>query len=280
MTIRIVTDSTCDLPAELIDRYGITVVPCQINMGGTRYLDGVDLSRQEFYEQLPRYDPPPTTSAPPITAFAEKYDQLMAEGVSGIVSVHISAKLSDIINMARMAAEITTDVPISVVDSGQLTVGTGLLALEAAKAAAGGQKIDQIATGLREKTKFIHTVAALDTLEYLRRSGRLSWLQERMGTALHIKPLLMMNDDVIGMERVRTRPKAIDRLLDILAALRPVESLVIVHTHARENAESLWQRISDLIPDLSYPLFMDVTTVLGANLGPGAIGFTCVRAQK
>lgn len=280
MAIRIVTDSTCDLPPALIDKYGITVVPCRIHMGDKSYLDGVELSRQEFYKQLPLYDPPPTTSAPGLTQFADTYERLMDEGASGIISVHISAKLSDIVNTARRAAEIITAVPVSVVDSGQLTVGTGLLALEAFRAVTEGQKIDQIVTRLREKTKYIHTVAALNTLEYLRRSGRLSWFQERMGTALHVKPLLTMNDDVIGMERVRTHPKAIDRLLAILDALQPVESLVMVHTHAREEAESLWQRISALIPDLSYPLFMDVTTVLGANLGPGAIGFTCVKAQK
>ena len=280
MTIKIVTDSTCDLPSALIERYGITVVPCHIHLGGKCYLDGIELSRQEFYEQLPMCDPPPTTSAPGMAEFAAQYERLMDEGASGIVSVHISAKLSDIVNVARHAAEIITDVPVSVVDSGQLTVGTGLLALEAAKAAAEGQSMDQIAASLRQKTKYIHTAAALDTLAYLRRSGRLSWLQERMGTALHIKPLLTMNDDIIGMERVRTHPKVIERLLAILDALRPVESLVMVHTHAREAAESLWQRISALMPDLSYPLFMDVTTVLGANLGPGAVGFTCVRAQQ
>lgn len=279
MAIKILTDSTCDLPPALIDRYGITVVPCYINMGGKSYLDGVELSRQEFYEQLPLHNPPPTTSAPGIDAFVNKYEQLIAEGATGIVSVHISAKLSNIVNVARMAAETITAVPMRVIDAGQLTVGTGLLALEAARSAFVEHPVDVIAEMLKAYTKRVHTAATLDTLEYLRRSGRLSRFQALMGTVLSIKPVLMMSDDVIGMQRVRTRQKAIERLLAILDALRPVESLVMVHTHAREAAEDVWQQISALIPDLSYPLFVDVTTALGAHLGPGAIGFTCVREK-
>jgi len=181
--------------------------------------------------------------------------------------------------VARLAAEIITAVPVRVIDSGQLTVGTGLLALEAARATQAEYAIDATAGMLKAYTKRVHTAAALDTLEYLRRSGRLSRFQALMGTVLRVKPLLTMNDDVIGMERVRTSQKAIGRLLDILTALLPVESLVMVHTHAREEAESLWQRINTLLPNLSYPLFVDVTTALGAHLGPGAVGFTCVRAE-
>ncbi len=280
MTIKIVTDSTCDLPPELIDQHGITVVPCYINMGGKSYLDGIELSREEFYARLPLYDPPPTTSAPGIAAFVEKYEQLIAEGASGIISVHISAKLSNIVNVARLAAEIVTTKPVQVIDAGQLTIGTGLLALEAARAARLEHTIEAIVGMLKVYTKRVHTVAMLDTLEYLRRSGRLSRFQVLMGTVLRIKPLLTMNNDVIGMERVRTHQKAVGRLLDILATLLPVESLVMVHTHARAEAASLWQQISALVPELSYPLFVDLTPALGAHLGPGAMGFTCVKAEK
>ncbi len=279
MTIKIVTDSTCDLPPELVNRYGITVMPCYINMGGKSYLDGVELSRQEFYEQLPLHNPPPTTSAPGIATFVEKYEQLIAEGASGIVSIHISARLSNIVNVARLAAETVTGAPVRVIDAGQLTVGTGLLALEAVRASRAKHTLDAIAGMLKAYTKRIHTAATLDTLEYLRRSGRLSRFQAMMGAALRIKPLLTMNDDVIGMQRVRTRQKAIERLLSILDALQPIESLVMVHTYAREEAELLWRQINALIPSLSYPLFVDVTTALGAHLGPGAIGFTCVTAE-
>lgn len=280
MTIKIVTDSTCDLPPELVDAYGITVVPCYINMGGKSYLDGVELSREAFYEQLPLHNPPPTTSAPGIAAFVEKYERLIAEGASGIVSIHISARLSNIVNVARLAAEVIAAAPVQVLDGGQLTIGTGLLVLEAAKAARDGRTVEAIVAMLRTYTKRVHTVAMLDTLEYLRRSGRLSRFQALMGTILRIKPLLTMNNDEIGMERVRTHQKAVDRLLDILTTLLPVESLVMVHTHVRAEAESLWQQISALVPELPYPLFVDVTTALGAHLGPGTIGFTCVSAEK
>ncbi len=271
MTIKIVMDSTCDLPPALIEEYGITVVPCYINMGGKSYRDGIDLSREEFYQQLPFHNPPPTTSAPGMGGFAETYEKLIDQGASGILSVHISAKLSNIVNVAHMAAETIISASIQVIDSGQLTVGTGRVAFEAARNVLAGQSIDDIVGNLRVYTKRVHTVATLDTLEYLRRSGRLSRLQVLLGSVLRVKPLLKMNDSVIGMERVRTRQKALERLLTILDALRPVESLVMVHTYARAEAEALWQQISALIPTLPHPLFVDVTTVLGAHLGPGAI---------
>jgi len=257
----------------------MTVVPCYINMGGKSYLDGVELTRQEFYEQLPLHNPPPTTSAPGTGVFVEQYERLVAEGATGIISVHVSGKLSNIVNVARMAAEAVTTVPVRVIDAGQLTAGTGLLALEAAQAALTAPTVDRIVERLAVYAPRIHTVATLDTLEYLRRSGRLSHLQALMGAALRIKPVLTMNDDVTAMERVRTRQKAIERLLAVIHALRPVETLVMLHTYAREEAEALWQQIHNCIPELSYPLFVDVTTALGAHIGPGAIGFTCVRAE-
>ncbi|NBD35867.1 MAG: DegV family EDD domain-containing protein, partial [Chloroflexi bacterium] len=135
MTIQIITDSTCDLPASLIASHKITVVPCYINMEGQSYLDGVELAREDFYARLPTCDPSPTTSAPGIGNFIAAYTRAVADGAEAILSIHISAQLSNVVNVARIAAEEFKAAPVTVIDAGQLTIGTGLLALTAAKAA-------------------------------------------------------------------------------------------------------------------------------------------------
>jgi len=278
MGIRIVTDSTCDLPASVVAEHGITVVPLYINMGDQSYLDGVEITREEFYKRLPNYNPPPTTSAPGTGAFVKAYEDLAAQGADHILSIHISAKLSNVVNVARMAAEATEGIPITVIDSNQLTIGTGVLALDAVKAAEQGRPIAEIVQMIEAKKPRIHTVAAVDTLEFLRRSGRLSQFQALMGTFLKIKPILIMANDVVGMERVRTRQKAIDWLLSYLEKIKPLEQLMLVHTHAAEAAEEFYERVRRFLPTDQKPMSVDVTPVLGAHIGPGVIGFTCVTA--
>lgn len=280
MAIRIVTDSTCDLPASVVADHSITVVPLYINMGDQSYLDGVEITREEFYERLPNYNPPPTTSAPGTGAFVKAYEDLAAQGADHILSIHISAKLSNVVNVARMAAEATEAVPITVIDSGQLTIGTGILALDAAKAAEEGHSVAEIIQMIENKKPHIYTVAALDTLEFLKRSGRLSQFQAMMGTFLKIKPILIMANDVVGMERVRTRQKAVDWLIDYLEKVLPVEQLVLVHTHAPEAIAKFYERVRPYLPTDKKPLDVDVTPVLGAHIGPGVVGFTCVAAAR
>ncbi|MDY0018433.1 MAG: DegV family protein [Anaerolineae bacterium] len=278
MAIRIVTDSTCDLPASVVADHGITVVPLYINMGDQSYLDGVEITREEFYERLPNYNPPPTTSAPGTGTFVKAYEDLATQGADHILSIHISAKLSNVVNVARIAAEATEAVPITVIDSGQLTIGTGMLALDAIKAAEEGHTVTEIVQMIEAKRPRMHTVAALDTLEFLKRSGRLSQFQAMMGTILKIKPILIMANDVVGMERVRTRQRAVDWLIDYLEKILPVEQLVLVHTHAPEAIAEFYERVRPYLPTDKKPLDVDVTPVLGAHIGPGVVGFTCVAA--
>jgi len=280
MSIRVVTDSTSDLPADLVKEYGISVIPCFINMGSESYLDGVELSREEFYRRLPDYDPPPTTSAPGIGTFVEKYRQLIAEGASAIISVHVAGTLSNIVNVARLASETITEIPVHVIDAQQITLGAGFLVLDAAKSAIAGRTVDEILAALKEKAERIYTAAALDTLEYLRRSGRLTRFQALLGTVMNIKPLLTLHNGVINMERVRTRKKSLEWLLQKLEDLHPLEQIVLLHTHATEEIESLWQHIHDRFPELPRPWFVDVTTALGTHLGPAGVGFTCVTMSE
>lgn len=278
MSIKIVTDSTCDLPESVVIENGITVIPCYINMNGQSYLDGVDLSRQVFYESLPDLSSVPTTSAPGLGTFVQVYKQLVAEGASGIISIHISASLSNISNVASLAAQQISAVPVMVFDSGQLTLGTGLLVLAAAEAAASGSSMEEIVALLKGMALRVYSFAALDTLEYLRRGGRISGLQNRLGALLQIKPLLKMHDGKIAFERARTYGKSIRRLISLVSDLGPLEQLSLVHTHAPHKVEGLRQQAQHLFPPGKAPLCVEVTPAIGAHTGPGAVGFICVTA--
>jgi DegV family protein with EDD domain len=279
MSIKIVTDSTCDLPESVIAEHGITVVPLYINFGSQGYLDGVELSRREFYQRLPDYDPPPTTAAPGADMFRQAYERLADGGASEVLSIHISISLSATVNVARLGAKETQTVPVTVFDSRQLSLGTGFLVQTAAKAAAEGRSMDKIIALLEEQISRTHVFAALDTLEYLRRSGRMNRAVATFGNLLRIKPLLKMYDGNPTAERVRTDSRATKRLISLLGDLLPLERVALVHTHAPERAEALRQKAQHLLPEGDIPA-ADITPVLGANIGPGAVGFACVTARR
>ena len=280
MTIKIVTDSNCDLPADLVARYGITVVPLYINVGKKSYLDGVEMTHEQFYEGLPHFPSHPTTSVPGPGQFVQVYEGLAQAGATEIISIHIGSALSAMMAVARLAAEETKSVPVTVFDSGQLTLGTGLLVLTAARLAAEGRPVADIMAALEDQASRTHCVAALDTLEYLRRSGRLSRFQSSLGSVLQIKPLLRMHRGEFDMERVRTRNGASARLLELLTQLAPFERLTLVHTHAPDKAQLLRQKASHLFPGDEEPMFAEVTPVIGTHIGPGAAGFVAIQARK
>jgi DegV family protein with EDD domain len=276
MSIRIVTDSTCDLPAEILAEQGITVVPLYINLDGQGYLDGVELSRQDFYRRLPDADPFPTTATPGPEQFREVYDRLAAEGATEILSIHISISLSATVDVARVAAAETTAVPVTVRDSGQLSLGTGFQVLAAARLAAEGQSMAEIQAHLDELGARTHVFAALDTLEFLRRSGRMNGIVAGLGSLLQVKPILLMHGGEPGSERVRTTNGATRRLIELLRERAPLEQVALVHTHAGEQAEELRAAARELLPP-DQILSVDITPVIGAHIGPGAVGFACLQ---
>jgi len=276
MTIKIVTDSTCDLPLELVKQHGISVIPMYINFGDQGFQDGVDITRQEFYDQLPQSDPFPTTAAPGIDQFHAVYNQLMEAGADEIISIHISSSLSAVLVVAQTAAEQFKGIPVSVCDLGQLGLGTGYQALAAAQAAENGLYLEDIINLLEQQSPRTHVFAALDTLEFLKRSGRMNSVMAGLGGLLQIKPILTMHTGTPGAERVRTKERALQRLLELAAELRPLEKIALVHTNARNEAYALWEKAQYLFPQQDAPLSVDVTPVLGAHLGPGAVGFTCI----
>jgi DegV family protein with EDD domain len=278
MKIGVVTDSTCDLPEEIATQLGIRIVPMYINFNDESYLDGIDLSREAFYARLPDLKTPPTTAVPGPQMFLKAYEELAAAGATEILSVHISRELSAVVDTAQLAAREAT-VPVTIIDSGSLTLGLGFLAQAAAEAAAEGQTMDKIMTLLEGQRQRTHVFAVLDTLEYLRRSGRMNRVMATLGSWLHIKPLLKMNDGTATAEKIRTATAAIERLLALLEERLPLERVALVHTHAVEKAQELRRQARHLLPGGDL-LSVDITPVFGTHLGPGAVGFVCVTASE
>ena len=278
MTIRIVTDSTCDLPDEIVSQLNITVVPLYINVGDKGYLDGVEISRQEFYDNLPHYPTHPTTGTPGIDAFLKTYMELAQEGASEIISVHISESLSATVDVARNAAQQFNDVPVTVLDSQQLSLGTGFQVEAAARLAREGKELGEILAAIEDLSSRTFVAAALDTLDYLRRSGRMNAIMAGLGSLLQLKPILTMYKGEPGSERVRTTSKAFQRLVTMLEERQPIERFAMVHTNAPEAAENFRERIVDLIPE-DHTYSMDITPVIGAHIGPGAVGFSIISKK-
>lgn len=279
MSIRIVTDSTCDLPAETIARYNISVVPLYINVGKHGYLDGIDMSRAEFYHKLPVFSEHPTTAAPSPQKFHAIYDALAEEGATHIISIHISAALSAVLNVAHIAAQDTLAVPVHVFDSRQLSLGTGFLVETAARMAALGHSIEDILRELNEQVIRTHVFAALDTLEFLKRSGRMNAFIANLGGLLQLKPILTMHDGKPGTERVRTRERAMRRLHEMLERVGEIEHLAVLHSNSPERVTELCSIAASFLPH-SQPLVADITPVIGAHIGPGAFGFAVVGARS
>lgn len=280
MPVRIVTDSTCDLPAEIISRYGIYVVPLYINIGGQGFLDGIDMKRDEFYTRLPTFPTHPTTAVPSPQKFRAVYDTLVDEGATEILSIHISVSLSATVDVARTAGKEVTSIPVTVVDSQQLSLGTGFLVETAAKLAAAGSSAAEILAKLNDQIQRSHVFAALDTLEFLKRSGRMNKYLAGFASLLQIKPILTMYNGKPGTERVRTRERAMKRLVEMLAAVGALERVAIVHTHTLpERIAELRAHAADLLQHIEI-LTEDITPVIGAHIGPGALGFAVVAAPR
>ena len=278
MKIALVTDSTADLPQEVVRKYDIGVVPMYINVGEKSYLDGVEMSREEFYTRLPDFKPHPTTAVPGIDTFVKVFKRAIDKGAETIISLHVGKSLSNTMDVARLAAEKIKEIPVHVFDSGNLSLGTGLLVREAAIMAEAGEKVKNILDAIAEKAKRTYTFAVLSTLEFLRRSGRLSNFMFGLGSLLILKPILKMNDGVVDMERTRTLNGSHNRLLELVEELGGLEQLAFVHTHAPEKLAQLQQEAAYLVPEGVIPLVGEVTPVIGAHIGPGAVGFSVIKA--
>jgi DegV family protein with EDD domain len=263
----------------LLDHFQVTVVPLYINIGDQSFLDGVDLSRPDFYTRLARLDRPPTTAAPSPEKFRQIYESLFTPETTEVLSIHVSEQLSSTINSARLGAKKTETVAVHVWDSRQLSLGTGFQVLAAAELAAAGRTAKEIVEILESQVTRTNLFAALYSLEFLRRSGRVNALAAGLGSILQIKPLLKMYDGQPGSERVRTHKRAEQRLMDELERLMPFEKVALVHTNAPDRVEKFRSKAQHLLPPGDL-LMVNVTPVIGTHIGPGAVGFVAISTER
>lgn len=274
MKTAIVTDSTADLPQELIDTYGIHVIPNVVIIDGKSYLDGLEISRQEFYERLPGMKNPPTTATASAGTYQDLYENLLQKGADSIFSIHLASKLSGVFNVASTAAQAFYK-RVHVFDSKQITLGLGFQVLTAAEAFAQGANFESVVHLLEKIHQRIKVMAMLDTLEYVRRSGRVSWVRAQLGDLLHIKPFLEVRDgDVLRLGEARTRSKGIERLLQLTKELGKLERLAVLHTNAEIDAHRFLEMLRPELP--VPPLIVYVTSVIGTHVGPNGLGVVAV----
>ncbi len=277
MKIGIVTDSTCDLPGYLVEQHGIEVVPCILIMDGREYLDGEGLSRDEFYRRLPALRRPPTTAAPSIGEFARRYQKLLDAGCDHVVSIHAAGPLTSILGTARQAA-MEFAGRVTAVDSLSLSLGLGFQALAAAEVAEEGLEAARLA--IDSTRKRLRVFAALDTLEYVRRSGRAPAAITALGSMLSVKPIIELTEgQVKTIGAVRTVKQANERMMGLMRQGGKLQRLAILHTSAEKRAREFLQAVM-MEMNRSLPhdiLLVNVTTVIGTHVGPNGLGFAAVR---
>jgi DegV family protein with EDD domain len=277
--VAVVTDSTADL-GDLATKHGLAVVPLTVSFGSQHYRDGIDLTREEFYKKLESSSQPPTTAQPAPSAFAALYTRLLGAGASGVVSMHCSGALSGTYNSAATAAAEIDPQRIVVIDSRSVSLGLGLLAIQAAEDARRGQTLEEIARRAREDSARIELYAAIPSLTYLARGGRIGQLQSIVGNVLRIVPIITLKDgEVAEYSRVRTFNRAVDQIVSIATSRiqgRGRARVAILHSVAPDLADSVARRIETAVaPALLVSNCVGPT--VGTHAGPGAVGVAFIQ---
>ncbi len=271
--VKIVTDSTADVPAALVRELDIEVVPLTVSFGDETYRAGIDITTEQFYRRLSLGGPPPTTIAPPTTLFEQTYRRL-AQQYEAIVSIHLSSHLSATYKAAIQARE---RLPISlarieVIDSHSASMGMGLTVLAAARMAQAGASIDEIVREVHFRVQHTHSVFFLDTVEYLDRSGRVSMSPNFASSMSRIKPLLLIDEGhIVPYERTRTRAKAIDGLFTFVEDFPGVREVAIMYSTSPEDVDKLLDKLMLIFPR-DQVLIAEYGPAVSTHLGPGAMG--------
>jgi DegV family protein with EDD domain len=279
--IRIATDSTCDLPDEFYTEYGITVVPINIRFGAETYQDGITLDRATFFRKIDELGILPSTSQPSAGQFAEYYAELSEAGATDIISLHVTAQLSGTYQSADIARELVADrVRVHPFDSAGGSAGLGFMAVEAARMAQEGKTVADILARMEVLRHRIGIILTLKDLRFARLSGRVGRLQSSLASLLNIKPIILLQDGFIDVvEQVRTRRKALERMLDIIAerigTSAPV-NLAVLHAEVPDEAQALLNRARSRF-ECRESFVANLTTSLVVHFGPGTLGLVAYR---
>lgn len=272
----VVTDSTATLPAEVADDLGIVVVPLQVVIGSEAHDEGSDAASGALVAEALRAGTPVTTSRPAPERFAAAYEEAAAAGADAIVSVHLSADMSGTYDSARLAAD-RVGLPVTVVDSRQVGLGTGFAAMAAAESCRAGGTAEQAAAAASDRASVTSSWFYVDTLEHLRRGGRIGAAASLLGAALAVKPLLTLVDGrVEPLEKVRTTGRALARIEQLAADAAGDEpaDLAVQHLDAGERAGHLSERLRARLPAAGTVWVREVSAVVGAHVGPGMVAVT------
>jgi DegV family protein with EDD domain len=280
--VAIVTDSASDLPPAAAAAAGIAIVPLVVSFGPQTFKAGVDLSTEQFWQRMTAPDAPfPTTAASAPGEFKAVYDKVFADGADAIVSVHVAGSLSATLKSAEIAKGMLPNREIQIVDSGSASMGEGILAGIGAEMAAGGSSAAEIARVLEDRKKDLDLYVALDTLEYLKKGGRISGARAAIGTLLSVKPIITIrNGAVETADKPRTRGKARERTIELLVQ-RPIERLAVLFTPPAD-AESFRQEVVARAGSQLDPKNVSVQAVgasVGPHLGPGCLGAVVLYAR-
>jgi len=274
MPIAIVTDSTADIPPDIVEQHQVEVIPAIIVMEGQSMEDGKGISRSEFYEKMPSLKTLPTTATPSSGKFYTLYESLLHGGAHTILSLHVASQLSGIYNTAKMAAHSFGE-RVHVIDSGSISMGLGFQVIAAAEAVAENLSTKNIIHRITDVQKRIRVYAMLDTLENIRRSGRVSWATARVGTFLRIKLFVeVLEGSVLNLGKTRTRTKGIKYLKELISNLGSLERLAILHSNAEADAR---QMLAELDLDLHMtPPVVNITPVIGTHVGANGLGIAAI----
>jgi DegV family protein with EDD domain len=272
--VRIVTDSSCDLPQDLASQLGIEIVPLTIRFGEEEFVDRRDLSPTEFWARVAASPVLPETAAPAPGAFEEVFRKAGEAGADGIVCVNLSSKLSATLQAAQIAAKaVEGDLPVRVVDSLNVTMALGMLCVGAAHRAAEGATIDEVATQVEERVAGCRVYATLDTLENLKKGGRIGGAQAFLGSMLNIKPIIEVRDGAVEQEaKARTRAKALRYVAEKVKSFGTITDVAVMHGNA-PDVEEFVGMIGELFPREEI-VVGDIGAVIGTHAGPRTVGVT------
>ncbi len=280
LVIRVVTDSTCDLPEAVRRQSEIVTVPLRLHFQDEVFRDRVDIDDEEFVRRLTIAKFPPTTSQPPPGDFEAVYRQLLKEGADQIISIHIAAALSGTVSSATIAAQTVAPDRIQVVDSRTVSLGTGFLVLEAVARAARGDSSEEIVAHLATMPSRVGIICLLDTLRYLLLGGRIGKVRAMLGTALAIKPLIGLGPDgsVVPLGRVRSRAAGVRRLSELLAEHRPLERCGVIYVGSPDEGLALAEATRRTYPDVDV-IADPCSPVLSTHTGPDTLAYCYLEAE-